>query len=285
MTNNNSKICKVIFAAAFLFASAIFCFGQELAPLEFVGASDENPDVQTVTLQQVGADARVEVSDERLIRAELSTEGETSHLTVAVNTVGLEAGEEGTEYEGSIRVIGDANSYFIPIKWIVFPFTPKECRGRRTTVQYLTRGTADNFVGIESTFPSPFQVASYPLQRRYDELGTNKKYFGDSYRLGGCRVCAIRVYVRAKREGEIDDNDNLWFIVSDAANGTNYNPVNIAPGFSPMWWGQPSPYTFYREIPGSVVNPEILGKNAATLDISSQDDTSIDYTRVYIYRY
>lgn len=284
MTNNNSKICKAIFAAAFMFASAIFCFGQELAPLEFVGASDENPDVQSVSLR-VSPDARVEVSDERLIRAELATEGETAQLNVAVNTVGLEATEEGTEYGGSIRVVDASNTFFIPIRWIVFPFTPKECRGRRVTVQYLTRGTADNFWGIESTFPSPFQVATYPLQRRYDDLGTNKRYFGDSYRLGGCRVCGVRVYVRARAEGELDGNDSLWFTVSDAANGANYNPVNIVNGFSPMWWGQPSPYTFYREIPGSAINPEIWSKNAATLDISSQDDTAIDYTRVYIYRY
>ncbi len=285
MTSTNSKIYKAIFAAAFLFASAIFSFGQELAPLEFVGASDENPDVQTVTLQQVGADARIEVSDERLIRAELATEGETSRLTVAVNTVGQEATEEGREYEGSVRVIDATHSYFIPIKWIVFLFTPKECRGKRTTVQYLSRGTADNFWGVESTFPSPFQSATYTLQRQYDHLLPNQRYFGDSYRLGGCRVCAVRVYVRARGEGEIDDNDSLWFTVSDAANGTNYNPVNIVPGFNDIWTYYPSPYTFYREIPGSVINPEIWNKNAATLDISSQDDTAIDYTRVYIYRY
>ncbi|HEX8250128.1 MAG TPA: hypothetical protein VF599_18285 [Pyrinomonadaceae bacterium] len=284
MKSSNSKIHKIIFAAVVLFSSAIFCFGQrELPPLDFVGASDENPDVQSVTLQ-VSRDARVEVSDERLIRAELRNEGETSRLEVAVNTFGMEASEEGTEYEGRVTIL-DVNAYIIPIKIIIFPFTPKECRGKRVSVQYLTRGTADNFVGLESTFPSPFQAATYALQRQYDDLGTNKKYFGDSYRLGGCRVCGVRVYVRARREGELDDNDNLWFIVSDAANGTTYNPVNIAPNFSPMWWGQPSPYTFYREIPGSVINPEIFSKNAATLDITSQDDTAIDYTRVYIYRY
>ncbi|HLL99500.1 MAG TPA: hypothetical protein VK400_00460 [Pyrinomonadaceae bacterium] len=284
MKSSISKIYKVIFAAALLFATAIFCFGQrELAPLEFVGASDENPDVQTVALD-ISPDARIEVSDESLIRAELRTEGESTRLEVAVNTLERKAGEEGTEYEGRV-VVSDRDTFIIPIKIIIFPFTPRECRGRRVSVQYLTRGSFDNFVGVEATFPSPFQVATYPLQRRYDDLGTNKKYFGDSYSLGGCRVCAVRVYVRARREGEIDDNDNLWFIVSDAGNGTAYNPVNIAPPFNPMWWGQPSPYTFYREIPGSVINPEIFAKNTPMLDISSQDDTAIDYTRVYIYRY
>jgi hypothetical protein len=286
MKSSNSKIYKVIFAAVFVFASAIFCFGQqELAPLEFVGASDENPDTQSVNLR-VGPDATVEVSDERLIRAELirEGEGETSRLDVAVNTVGMEGSEEGKEYEGRIY-IGGSNSFIIRIKIIIFWFTPKECRGKRVKVEYLSRGTADNFVGLEATYPSPFQIASYPLQRRYDDTGTNKKYFGDSYRLGSCRVCAVRVYVRARGEGELDDNDNLWFIVSDAANGTNYNPVTIAGQFYPMWNGQPSPYTFYREIPGSVINPELWSKNAATLDISSQDDSAIDWTSVYIYRY
>lgn len=284
MKSSTSKIYKTIFAAALLFASAIFCFGQqELAPLEFVGASDENPDVQSVALR-ISPDARIEVSDEKLIRAAVINEGESTRVEVSVNTLEREASEEGTQYDGRV-IIHDGNIFVIPIKIIIFPFTPRECRGKRVSVQYLTRGSFDNFVGVEATFPSPFQVATYPLQRRYDDLGTNKKYFGDSYFLGGCRVCAVRVYVRARREGEIDDNDNLWFIVSDAGNGTTYNPVNIAPAFSPMWWGQPSPYTFYREIPGSVINPEIFGKNTPMLDISSQDDTAIDYTQVYIYRY
>jgi hypothetical protein len=177
------------------------------------------------------------------------------------------------------------NTFIIPIKIIIFPFTPRECRGRRVSVQTLTRGTVDNFVGLEATFPSAYLVSTGLLQRRYDDLGTNKKLFGDSYALGGCRVCGVRVYVRAKREGEIYDNDTLSFGVSDAGNGTTYNAIGVAPSFSPMWTGQPSPYTFYREIPGSVINPELTAKNTPMLDISSQDDTAIDYTRVYIYRY
>jgi hypothetical protein len=283
MKSSNSKIYKVIFAAAVLFASAIFCFGQrELSPLEFVGASDENPDVQSVALQ-VGRDATVEVSDERLIRAELVNDGETSRLDVAVNTLDMKASEEGTLYEGRIIVKG-TDIYYIPIRIIIFPFTPRECRGRKVNVQYQSRGTADNFVGLESTFPSPYQVATYPPMRRYDDPGFDR-YFGDSYRLGGCRVCAVRVYVRARGEGGLDYNDSLWFQVSDAANGTNYNPVNIAPGFTSIWNTSSAPFTFYREIPGSVINPEIWAKNAATLDITAQDDTVVDWTSVYIYRY
>ncbi|HEX8369853.1 MAG TPA: hypothetical protein VF604_15005 [Pyrinomonadaceae bacterium] len=283
MKSSNSKIYKVIFAAAVLFASAIFCFGQrELPPLDFVGASDENPDVQSVNLQ-VGRDATVEVSDGRLIRAELRNEGETSRLDVAVNTFGMEGSEEGTVYEGRVYVNG-SDSFIIPIKIIIFLLTPKECRGKRVSVQYLTRGTADNFVGLEATFPSPYQVATYPPMRRYDDPGFDR-YFGDSYRLGSCRVCAVRVYVRARGEGGLDYNDSLWFQVSDAGNGTNYNPVNIAPGFTTIWNSSSAPFTFYREIPGSVINPEIFAKNAATLDITAQDDTVVDWTSVYIYRY
>ena len=283
MKSSNSKIYKVIFAAAVLFASAIFCFGQrELTPLEFVGASDENPAVQSVTVQ-ADPDATVEVSDERLIRAELVREGETSRLDVSVNTFGMEGSEEGTAYEGRIH-IGGSNPFIIPIKIIIFWFTPKECRGKRVSVQYLSRGTADNFVGAEAAFPSPYQLATYPIQRRYDDPGDDR-YFGDSYRLGSCRVCAVRVYVRARGEGGLDYNDSLWFQVSDAANGTNYNPVNIAPGFTNIWNSSSAPFTFYREIPGSVINPELWVKNAATLDITAQDDTVVDWTRVYIYKY
>ena len=149
----------------------------------------------------------------------------------------------------------------------------------------MTRGSFDNFVGLEATVPSPYLISTGLLQRQYDDPGTNKRLFGDSFRLGSCRVCGARVYVRARREGELFDNDTLAFGVSDAANGINYNPVSVAPAFSPMWTGQPSPFTFYREIGGSVLNPEINAKNAATLDISSQDDTAIDWIRVYIWRY
>lgn len=285
MKNNSSMIRRIFFGIAFVLASSIFCLAQkELPALEFVGASDESPEAQSINLQ-VGGDARVEVSDERLINARLRNDGgEFSTLDVAVNTVGLEAVEEGTEYEGRVVVLG-ANSFIIPIKIIIFPFVPRECRGRRVTVQFLTRGTVDNFVGLEATVPSPYLVSTGILQRQYDDLGTNKKLFGDSYALGGCRVCGIRVYVRARREGELFDNDTLSFGVSDAGNGTTYNPVSVAPSFSPMWTGQPSPFTFYREIAGSVINPELISKNTPMLDISSQDDTAIDYTRVYIYRY
>jgi hypothetical protein len=285
MKNYNSMIRRAFFGMALVLASSVFCFAQkELPALDFVGASDENPDRQSVTLQLRG-DARVEVSDERLIQAKLRNEGgETSTLDVAVNTVGLEATEEGTEYEGKVVVLGES-SFIIPIKIIVFPFVPRECRGKRVSVQTLSRGTVDNFVGLEATFPSPYLVSTGILQRQYDDLGTNKKLFGDSYALGGCRVCGIRVYVRARREGELDDNDTLSFGVSDAGNGATYNAVSVALPFAPMWTGQPSPSTFYREIPGSVINPELISKNAPMLDISSQDDTAIDYTRVYIYRY
>ena len=286
MKNNSSTIRQIFFGIAFVLASSIFCFAQkELPALDFVGASDESPEAQSVNLQTNG-EARVEVSDERLIHAKLRVNegGETSTLEVSVNTVGLDATEEGTEYEGRVAVLG-ANTFIIPIKIIVFPFVPRECRGRRVSVQVLSRGTVDNFVGLEATFPSPYLVSTGILQRQYDDLGTNKKLFGDSYALGGCRVCGVRVYVRARREGELDDNDTLSFGVSDAGNGATYNPVSVALPFAPMWTGQPSPFTFYREIPGSVINPELTSKNTPMLDISSQDDTAIDYTRVYIYRY
>jgi hypothetical protein len=284
MKNNSLKIRQIFFGIAFVLASSIFCFAQkELPALDFVGASDESPEAQSLNLQ-VSSDARVEVSDERLIHAKFRNDGETSTLDVSVNTVGLDAVEEGTEYGGRIVVTGE-NLYVIPIRIIVFPFVPRECRGRKTTVQILTRGTVDNFVGLEATAPSPYLISTGILQRQYDDLGTNKKLFGDSYALGGCRVCGLRVYVRARREGELDNNDTLAFNVSDAGNGTIYNPVTVALTFSPMWYGQASPFTFYREIAGSVINPELTSKNIPVLDISSQDDTAIDYTRVYVYRY
>ncbi|MET0752149.1 MAG: hypothetical protein ABWZ66_02200 [Pyrinomonadaceae bacterium] len=252
--------------------------------LDFVGASNENPDSQSVNLQ-VERDARVEISNERLISAKLETgEDGTTSLNISVTTNGVEGSEEGVEFSEKVIVTG-SGEYVIPIQIIIFKSFPRECRGRRTTVQYMTRGSFDNFVGLEATIPSPYLVSTGLLQRQYDDPGTNKRLFGDSFRLGSCRVCGARVYVRARSEGELFDNDTLAFGVSDAANGINYNPVTVAPVFSPMWTGQPSPFTFYREIGGSVLNPEINAKNAAMLDISSQDDTAIDWIRVYIWRY
>jgi hypothetical protein len=285
MKNHNSKALRLFFCTIFVLVSSIFCFGQrELPALDFVGASDENPEAQSINLQ-VERDARIEVSNEKLIQAQLEPQEDgSSRLNVKVTSIGFEAPEEGLEFNERILVNG-SNVYFIPIRIIIFPFFPRECRGRRTSVQYLTRGSFDNFVGVEATFPSPYLISTGLLQRRYDDLGTNKKLFGDSFALGGCRVCGVRVYVRARREGELDDNDTLSFGVSDAGNGTAYNPVTVAPAFSPMWTGQPSPFTFYREIGGSVLNPEIFAKNNAMLDISSQDDTAIDWIQVYIWRY
>lgn len=264
-----------------LFSTAL-CFGQtELPALEFVGAGDYQPESQTVTLN-VPRDSSIEVSDPRLVKAELGDGGERgSELTVSVNTEGLEASDEGTEFEARIIV---ARMYFIPIRFIFFPRVPRECLKKpRLSIQALSRGTVDNFVGIEGTSPSPFLISAVPLQRKYDDLGTNKQYFGDSYDLGKCRVCAVQVWVRAKREGELDTNDSLGFYISDAIGA--YNAVGVGTFFSNMWSGVGSPHTFFTEIPGSVANPEIFSKNRPMLDISSQDDTSIDYTRVYIWKY
>lgn len=286
MKRINSKFCKMFFCATLVFISAVFCFGQaEISTLEFVGATDENPESQTLALE-VGADAQVEVSNSRLIKAVLASGQETTNLVVSVNTAGVEiSGEEGREFIEQITIKG-AETFIVPIRIIIFPFIPRECRDKRTTVQVITRGTIDNFLGIEPTFPSPYLLAALPLQRRYDDLGTNKRYFGDSFQLGCRRVCGARVYVRARREGELDYNDSLSFVVSDAGNGTAYNPVSVAPAFSPMWTtGGPSVATFYREIPGSVLTPQIFSKNDPRLDIYSQDDSAIDYTRIFIWRY
>lgn len=264
-----------------LFSTAL-CFGQtELPALDFVGAGDYAPESQTVTLR-VPADSPVEVSDERLVKATLSQAGERdSVLTVSVNTDGLEASEEGSEYEARVVVGG---IYFIPIRFIFFPRVPRECYKKpRLSTQLLMRGTADNFVGTEATAPSPFLISAIPLQRLYDDLGTNKRYFGDSFGLGGCRVCAVQVWVRAKREGELDDNDSLGFYISDAV--APHNAVGVGTFFSNMWTGVGSPHTFFTEVPGSVANPEITGKITPMLDIVSQDDTSIDYSRIVIWRY
>jgi len=285
MKNDSSKTYRLFFCIAFVLVSSIFCFGQkELPALDFVGASDENPDSQSVNLQ-VERDAQIRISNERLISAKIETnEDGTTSLNVSVTTNGAEGSEEGVEFSEKVVVTG-SREYAIPIQIIIFQSFPRECRGRKTTVQYMTRGSFDNFVGLEATVPSPYLISTGLLQRQYDDPGTNKRLFGDSFRLGSCRVCGARVYVRARREGELFDNDTLAFGVSDAANGINYNPVTVAPAFSPMWTGQPSPFTFYREIGGSVLNPEINAKNAAMLDISSQDDTAIDWIRVYIWRY
>ncbi len=277
-----SRISMLSFGLSLLLFSTVFCLGQtELPPLDFVGAQDNAPESQTISIR-VPADSRVEISDPRLIGAELREAGEeTSELTVKINTEGLEASDEGIEYGGRI-VVG--NAFVIPIRFIFFIKVPKEClRKPRLSIQQLWRGTVDNFVGIEATAPSPYLISTGLLQRRYDELGTNKKLFGDSFALGSCRVCAIQVWVRAKREGELDDNDTLGFDISDAV--MPYNAVSVGPYFAPMWSGVGSPHTFFAEIPGSVANPEISGKTTAMLDVVSQDDTAIDYTRVLIWRY
>jgi hypothetical protein len=285
MKNHSSKCFRVFFCTIFVLASSVFCFGQKEVPaLDFIGASDENPEAQSINLQ-VDPDARIEVSNERLINAKLVVGEEgTTRLNVSVTSVGVEGTEEGAEFNERI-VISGSSSYIIPIRIIIFKLFPRECRGRRTSVQIMSRGTVDNFVGLEPTFPSPYLISAIPLQRRYDDPGTNKQYFGDSFALGGCRVCGVRVYVRARREGELDDNDSLSFGVSDAGNGTSYNSVSAAPPFYNMWTGLPSQYTFYREIGGSVLNPEIFAKNSPVLDIVSQDDTAIDWVTVYVWRY
>lgn len=226
MKSKSSKSLRVFFCTVLVLVSAIFGFGQkELPALDFIGASDENPDAQSVNLQ-IERDASLEVSNEQLITARLAgnEEGATS-LKVLVNSIGVEATEEGVEFNEEIRVIG-SSTIRIPIRIIIFPFFPRECRGRKTTVQYMTRGSFDNFVGLEATFPSPYLVSTGLLNRRYDDPGTNKQLFGDSFALGGCRrVCGVRVYVRARREGELFDNDTLGFGISDAGNGTSYNEI------------------------------------------------------------
>ncbi len=282
MKKNNLKSTALL-TLAFLLISAFNIFGQEnVSPLEFIGTADGNPDSQSVSLQ-IPATARVEVSNEQLLTAELRETGEgTSDLIVSVNTQGLEASEDGTLYEGKVTVT-DSVSFIIPIQISIFPFkAPIECWKRKWKAVATVHGTVDNFIGIEATTPSPY-LLTLPLLRQYDQLGTNKQVFGDSFNLGGCRVCGAWIQVRARREGEIFDNDTLSFGVSDAA--LPYNPVTIAPSFAPMWTGQPSPFTFFRVIQGSTLNPQMTSKTSPRIDITSQDDTAIDYSRVTLFYY
>ena len=135
MKSSNSKIYRI-------FSPPPFCSPRQFSVLDSESCRRLNSSArQTKIRTSIGhfagrARRRVEVSDERLIRAELDKKAKPRRSTWRSIPSARKPAEEGTEYEGRIIVKGE-DIYYIPIRIIIFPFTPRECRGRQVSVQYL----------------------------------------------------------------------------------------------------------------------------------------------------
>jgi hypothetical protein len=294
MKKNNLKFTAFL-TLAFLLTLAFNAFGQDtLTPVEFIGTLDGPPESQTVSLQ-IPATARIEVSDDKVIRAELRESGEeTSELVVSVNTDGLRGEEdEVTNFEGKITVT-DRESFIIPINISFFNLkVPKPCRFLRLKgIDTYTRGTTtDNFVGPEASFPSPYLtslLSGYSHTYLYDTNIVNS-FFGDSFNVGTCRACAIRTQMRLRNNNALGYTDSLATGLSDASNLANHTTT----GFSniPQLWLQTDPVGAVKNITldttmtPAALNSNLMSYGSPRLDVWMQDDTTADYTVVRVFRY
>jgi hypothetical protein len=294
MKKNNLKFTAFL-TLAILLTLAFNAFGQDtLSPVEFVGTLDGPPESQSVSLQ-VGRDARIEVSDDKVIRAELRESGEeTSELVVTVNTDGLRGEEDSeTTFEGKITVSG-SQSFIIPINiWFYNLKVPKECRFRRLKgIDTYTRGTTtDNFVGAEASFPSPYLtslLSSYSHTYFYDTSIVDS-FFGDSFSVGTCRACGIRVQMRLRNNDSLGYTDSLATGLSDASNLANHTTAGF-PSISPLWAstdpvGAVKNVTLDANMTPTNLNTHLMNYGSPRLDVWMQDDTSADYTVVRVFRY
>lgn len=154
--------------------------------------------------------------------------------------------------------------------------------------QLFTLGVRDTFGGgADAVSPSPQLQKTFPnlLQVAFDQAPQEGKYFATSMRLGACKVCGMIVQTKLRRAANRAQNDAFHLGVASGVPGQQWPFIHSSLN---LWQNEPPQRT---EKVVTVVVP-VAGLNQAIfnlanppapffLDFILQDDTSIDYIRVW----
>lgn len=162
---------------------------------------------------------------------------------------------------------------------------PRECAGLKVVVD--AHDVPDDFKppGNPVT-PSPeltaFAAAALGT-KGYDDPTVNR-WFVDSFRLRNCRVCHAVLQVRVRHYFKDSfGNDGLVAGLAPYSNpATNF--VNVS-----LWSSNPSPQTRTDTyiLPAGALSTYLATDNPLPtfLDLRVQDDTDVDYARLYVWYY
>ena len=155
----------------------------------------------------------------------------------------------------------------------------------------INRSLADNFAApLEPTSMSPglaqFITQHYPTikPRQFDEPGCDRP-FAMSCKLKKCCISYMKLEIRMKKEGCQYCNDAIYVGVAPFAGPNMYL-------FNYLWCNPPcstpcntaaSPITKTYVIPVAAHNAALCTPGDRWLDIFIQDDTNIDYVKLYVW--
>lgn len=156
---------------------------------------------------------------------------------------------------------------------------PRACAGLKPVID--THDVADNWQPPGTPVSLSPELAAFvagkPL-KSYDDQSVNK-WFADSFRLRNCRICHAVLQVRV-RHYNIDTFGNDA-IIAGLAPYTNPNTVFLNVG---LW---PGPQTKNYILPVNALNQYIVQDNPLPtfLDVRIQDDSDVDYARLFVWYY
>lgn len=139
----------------------------------------------------------------------------------------------------------------------------------------------DGFAGgIEPSIWSPELTAFFSGKptRKFDEGGADK-LFGQSFRLGNCKVCAVQLEAKIKDEGDIPPYDKIYVYGKNIAAPDLIWATTISPSIT----------SFSAYLPPSSIaklNQHIFTNAPGHwLNVVEQDDRNFDYLKVRVWYY
>lgn len=169
---------------------------------------------------------------------------------------------------------------------------PEQCRKLRQEGAMIQQSSYSKSVnpGSGVTIPTSPRPGSMPAPRAYGQ-GGNNKWFLDSFPAfpkKGCRVCGVEVKVSGVVDANSFQNDSITVVGSRKPGLQNTGAPNWSWNF-PVLGGaslsQSGAFTKTISITGSNWSSWLMAAPNPSLDISVQDDTTINSITVIYYTY
>ncbi|HEY0429508.1 MAG TPA: hypothetical protein VGC76_17140 [Pyrinomonadaceae bacterium] len=136
-------------------------------------------------------------------------------------------------------------------------------------------------------------LATLPL-RKYGDKGPDR-WFGDSFALGSCKVCAAAISAEVANEGGENDGFHVWLSPDGAPSADKYKTTLKSavsymgnPPTNPQLWAAGDPVGAVKvvtmDLPANLINQYIFATANPFLDAVVWDDTRVDSMQLVIWR-
>jgi hypothetical protein len=159
-------------------------------------------------------------------------------------------------------------------------------------VRNASTGTFPTAMLMSKLNTNPY-LATLPL-RKYGDKGPDR-WFGDSFSLGSCKICAATISAEVENEGGDNDGFHVWLSPDgppspDKYKATLKSAVSYTgnPTTNPQLWAANDPIgmvkTVTMDLPANLINQNIFTSANPFLDVVLWDDTKVNSLQLVIWR-